>query len=690
MTNNSELSIFDHIIFQRIKHEIYTGGQAPTAEQTPRYMMEDFDTWAQERFAHSEVFLQVHTICLTIMSKYIKDIPRQSGPAESDFFYQAHAMRTARILIEELGFNNPFMYAHALLHDVPEILKKHSYSLDGEFVEKIYLKSLTEFANDLSHLAFEIFNTHDNILADLVPALVAFEQHDLRYDSIATSIMHDGEITEQINAGLEEGFTPKTYSELKRTILNQYMHNPQLQPFDRYLNLHELMQLMQYNISGNDTSSHSPDGLAIMITMIAQAIDNFRYPELSKSEDVTDPVNGSIETRKVFIKQAIDIICNLLPIARAINHPAAIRLLSEIPARAFLPEQYAACTQAIKNMSYQCLDESGKPTYFDVQVERNMKIIHRIIKQITEELSKESIQAVYVSPEEFEQRKILMLSSQWQGPLLQPFEFSLIGPSKKTIASLFDKVVFKYATKNKFAQLQNAHNAVGDEGLMELMKDPDFWQEILHRYPDILRATIVLGNGLSRVYTQGTDSTPSIYDRFKFHFSNDDEKGQASTIPNHFHPLDHDQFDNRKSKITARGEAIESRIKGSTHCNYGVDSKSNYFFEDHFILHMRENFYFGESMHPSLPFELHVESVNQYIRDELGEQMHILHKFPDIMPRSDESEDVLKNELIGLYQKIILLVYFTMYKDAIIDPTTFYEALKTPPSVYHSVRSILH
>jgi len=229
----------------------------------------------------------------------------------------------------------------------------------------------------------------------------------------------------------------------------------------------------------------------VVLVLIAQALDRHRYPKGQTEEERQES-----RLRYALINQLA-----LIALAHFLDLKEAVKLMGQNNCEVIYPKQTAALNQGLA-----VFEQQMGATLAEMQAEY-MEWVEGLVEEYIAELDL-PYQPHFVSPEEFEARKAMYLVGQWPEELLAPYEYTIFG-QEKTAPSILAKLV-KQANQDRFNDY--------DEPVDELSQTVDFWVDHLqHRQHDLVRGTVVFGEGLAKHFVQ-KDEQNSIIARLKRDF----------------------------------------------------------------------------------------------------------------------------------------------------------------------------
>jgi|GEM_PF-6408395 len=631
-------------------------------EIRPDYLLEDMgaedpQSWLNTKFAnHSNPEIQKRnetTRALlvklqAIVHRCFENLERTNGPGScvEDRTYEAHAYRCVRIVIDEFGIYDPMVLATTYLHDSfhwlgPEQLTALSLELEQNFMDDVFDIGGESFIEQLMKNLDEFWklDRQHRVIARLV------EQDSTPVDGC------EGGLAQMIQDAIDDGFTPMAYEKFKIAVKERYVEHPETDL--RYMTREEMLAFAVNGLPEDKYVKHvghRPGGYAILVALMAQEIDGGRYPRNKMDYLNAEGKSIDVSAQKALMRNGLNGAQALIPLARDLDMQPAVRELQESAAAAFFPEQWQALQTALEKMSLRYQDRNfpreKRITYFDAQLRMNSFAIRR---EISHQLEVAKICAVEVSPEEFEERKLLKLEGLWDRPLLGPCEWVLI-MDKKTPGSIMDKWLNDARVGNLSHPrwVGDANEQRAQVVLRETFKDPAMWEKYLQGTTDPLRGTLSCGEGLDEFVLD------FIMQKTKLMYPGEDPDPTAQyTATNHY----------QTNRRRPNGEEAEEFRRGAEP-RHGENGELLY--ERHVVL----------LLHPmtddraNMPVELHFESVMQ-TEINLFDEPHTLYKTRDLKTSNENYKTMLRNSREALRRHMSVLYSWALpYYDELLEQET--------------------
>jgi hypothetical protein len=615
------------------------------------YTLADLQEWSKQSFPESENRIiheqnltaqEVLHRCQQLAEKYLAKYRRDNGPASEDKNDFAHSYRTVRVVVDEFAIEDPEILATTYLHDVyTRISDPHEIAAFEEDVR-------TTFKGQIHKLDGNVFA--EKVLASLQTT----HRLSRHYASLAKKV--ETKFQPEIERGLTEGFTPKSYDDLKGDILKEFVGKDKG-------GYPDLLELMQEVADGN---------YAPIFALIAEAIENSRYPKL--------PRNGqeySLQERKAQVRDSLNVVFYLLPLARGIEQQAVVNPLSEVAAKVFFPEQWNAM-QAVLQKKSQERKQHGS---FNVQLRANQMALSAELGKIKTKLEEKGIQISEVPQAEYERRKFLSLQKKWSGPLLRPYEFTRISDIK-TAGSIYSKWLKMGRTHRledarwlgpEYATNPEMSYEETQELIMSQFSSEDVWDKYLDGASDVLRFKYLLGEEVARLFALPGDSEHSeetVFAALERRMKFPDEKirrkrgEKITTSPvmkrKRGETIVLNKFITHKNGVMQqRDEAMEWRVKPEVR-------EDEIFFEYHLVLLLKE--LTGDTR--LQPVEVMFESVAQNERNTMGDELHLFYKLEELIRRDEKGNKLMspeeKTRITSLYKQVWEQLMIKIYDGSLV------------------------
>lgn len=589
----------------------------------------------------------VANLVVDLLQKYAtvesggESMRRLNGPTEHDASYAGHNFRAMMIVLAEFRQTDPIVIATAGLHDMYLVLDEQAQQ---------------EFEGDLAAIIDEGEPDPNKYLVykQVLQNLKSFAKLDDRYSALARMVQKDPEISAileealQVKPGYDSafdaitGFTPEAYDALEQRIFRTYVNKPTDMTLGRhdvysvefeqdlYPNYYQLIgaaaagftdQLPKsFPNAGYSAGNASLGGLPVFIAMMAQAVDNSRYPRLDLEKESLSNCGGDeieFQTRihdgmLARIRDSFDVMINLIPVAQVLDNQHMVKALQGVALKPFFHRtinelqgirdtnnaRYLERMGTYNSNRHSIISEISRLGMINERLRRDSYLEYllsanyqRLNESAEAVLAAAGVEAKKVPVWEFKLREAMALTGYMdQGCLLGDNEYHINGNSK-TIYSDMTKL-YKYRVKSKLKPGFDINN-------------PEHILRYVAGSNDQLRATVLVGDSFRDLFKEHLLDSGWLQE--SMWFVDDAEEELPSAVPNYFSPIKND---------SARTEAIELAR------NHGREINT------HIIMQNRPNTWkrFLRGGLLRYPFEVHIKSVGAYICDDFPNDTAALEK----------------------------------------------------------------
>lgn len=617
-----EKPTLDHLISTRIARELPGVGAASS-----QYSRGNHEQLLKQYLppSNSEIITRLNQQAEYILNECLSLLFKIDFFSSHSSYWSDHAYRCFWIAIVELNITDPMVLATTVLHDLyHKLLTEHCQDTheDPVHVQKqlrsIIAVELRSFFSQPIH-GYTPTEFRTQLSANLEDLFVLENQ----LETLAVSL----EKTVESKFEPESQLTPSQFFALRSEVIATHIWNSP-QPGSELFSLTDLFRycldaLNQHNSQGGLSIGERTGGFAVVVALLAEAMDHAQNAD-SLSQHYID--HSATKGRMLVYNLVLSVF------ARTTGLKNGVKTIGESVNKAFFPEQWSAFQEALASMPY-----------FDKQYRMNMIALKSYVSKTLN--SHGFFDATPISHTELEKRKVLASNSLWNGPLIGEYEYCIVGDIK-TPSSVF----VKWASEVAKGRLSTATQTTVEEEVLTQFSSPDRWVNYIHHTPDTLRASVLLGNSLAEAFT-----ALQIESQLPWQFSYKDEENQTATTPNHYVPMrNHSQI----RKEAEEWHALET------------DPLSGLLLQVHLILQLHESL----QNVPLLPFEVHIESYDQWHRNTLGTKLHDLYKERDLLYSTylgtshSEYESQRQEEvfvLLTLHHLILKEVYAVTYNGAI-------------------------
>lgn len=646
-TEQAKSQALEKLISNRIELSLPGAG-----DKSPQYTLSTTHQWLKQLEIPQEnpiiqennfLVAKVLRECLSFGNRILPKFPRQENGQFVDLGYMSHAYRTARTVISEFGVNDPLVIATAFFHDLYQLIH-HQVLLENNSLDDEQVRQQTRIiiGNELNaHFNFDLgIYPREVFLKQLLANIEDIFVLESKYEQLGWQVQAEFE-DEFIAASIENNLTPVEFAKLRKEIIQEFVHEKASD--EGFYSLNDMFKyvldsLQAYNSAGGSTLSSTSAGMAVVLAALAEAVDNHRHPTFDISP------NAKLEDRLRQMRTGI--VCNLLytVLARTFQLPTAVREVGESMHHSFFPNQWRAFNLALSELSSIWLNQEVN-NYFNVQLKLNLMGLNSFIDEVWSDLNLTD-KVSKVSQVELERRKILFQQGAYDQPIIGDYEYAIIGDIK-TPASIFAK----WLKSSSHGSLANTPDPNSPKYLIHFSQSAN-WKKYLLGSTDIVRSTVVLGNELSKLVVEHGWPFAFEYkdEASEFGEADQNEVGlveNTTLVSTATQRLSNNFLPNRKT-ASIRTEAESWRIAPE------VSPDGLVFFEYHQIVQLLN----GHSHHgrylETVPFEVKIESINQWESNQYGMQLHHLYKEKDLrIPTENEAEKEADTAyLLNLYLMI--------------------------------------